>query len=180
MSMPPRLRKPLLIVHVFSSVGWAGAVVGFLALAVVGLASPDIALVRAVDLAAEAITRFAIVPLALASLLSGIVQSLGTPWGLLRHYWVLYRLALNIIAVVIVLLYSQTLDSFKALAAQPGASLAELRAPTFVLHATLALLVLLVATVLAVYKPRGMTRYGQRKQQEQRLQQREHRTALAR
>jgi hypothetical protein len=30
------------------------------------------------------------------------------------------------------------------------------------------LLLLLVATVLAVYKPRGMTRYGARKQHEQR------------
>jgi hypothetical protein len=36
------------------------------------------------------------------------------------------------------------------------------------LHAALALLVLLVATTLAVYKPRGMTPYGWRKQHEQR------------
>jgi membrane protein implicated in regulation of membrane protease activity len=41
-----------------------------------------------------------------------------------------------------------------------------------------ALLVLLVATVLAVYKPRGMTRYGRRKQQEERRRkQYEQRTA---
>jgi hypothetical protein len=31
-----------------------------------------------------------------------------------------------------------------------------------VLHAAAALLLLLVATTLAIYKPRGMTRYGQR------------------
>jgi hypothetical protein len=45
-------------------------------------------------------------------------------------------------------------------------------------HAALALLALLVATVLAVYKPRGMTRYGRRKQQEERRRkQYEQRTA---
>jgi hypothetical protein len=37
------------------------------------------------------------------------------------------------------------------------------------LHASLALVLLLVATVLAVFKPRGMTRYGQRRQREQRM-----------
>jgi len=44
-----------------------------------------------------------------------------------------------------------------------------------VLHAAAALLLLLVATVLAVYKPRGMTRYGQRKQHEHRAKRYEHR-----
>ncbi|MDP9202749.1 MAG: hypothetical protein M3P26_12560, partial [Gemmatimonadota bacterium] len=44
-----------------------------------------------------------------------------------------------------------------------------LRTPSVVLHSVLALLVLLVATTLAVYKPRGMTPYGRRKQHEQRM-----------
>lgn len=166
MTIPPRLRKPMLIVHVFSSVGWAGAVIAFLALALVGLTSQDIQTVRAVDLGAVSITRMAIVPLALASLLTGVVQSLGTRWGLLRHYWVLFKLLLNILAVAIVLLYSQTLETFRALAVDPGSDLGEVRAPTFVLHSVLALLLLLVATVLAVYKPRAMTPYGHRKQRE--------------
>jgi hypothetical protein len=36
------------------------------------------------------------------------------------------------------------------------------------LHAASALFLLLVATTLAVYKPRGLTPYGQRKQRDQR------------
>jgi hypothetical protein len=36
------------------------------------------------------------------------------------------------------------------------------------LHAVAALLLLLVATTLAIYKPRGMTQYGQRRQQQRR------------
>jgi hypothetical protein len=45
-----------------------------------------------------------------------------------------------------------------------------LRDPSPVLHAGGALFLLLVATTLAVYKPRGMTPYGQRKQFERRRQ----------
>ncbi len=48
-----------------------------------------------------------------------------------------------------------------------------------VANAGATLLVLLVTTVLAVYKPRGMTRYGQRKQHEQRRKQREQRPVPA-
>jgi hypothetical protein len=44
----------------------------------------------------------------------------------------------------------------------------ELRSPSAVLHSGLALSLLLLATVLAVYKPRGVTPYGQRNQHEQR------------
>jgi hypothetical protein len=49
-----------------------------------------------------------------------------------------------------------------------GADLLGLRNPSPVVHAGGALLLLLVAATLSVYKPRGMTRYGQRKQREQR------------
>jgi hypothetical protein len=53
-------------------------------------------------------------------------------------------------------------------AADPSADLAVVRNASPLLHAALALLVLLAATVLAVYKPQGLTPYGWRKQREQR------------
>jgi len=168
---PITVRKLALTVHVTSSVGWLGAVMAFLALAIVGLASQDTQTVRAVYLAAVPITWYVLVPLAVASLLTGLTSSLGTPWGLFRHYWVLFKLLLNVLATIVLLIYTQTVGAFADLAAKPGANLGELRAPTFLLHSTLALLVLLVATVLAVYKPRGLTRYGRRKQRDQRCQQ---------
>lgn len=149
--------------HVVSSVGWLGAVAVFLALAVVGFTSEDAQVVRAVYLAAEPIAWFVIVPLAFASLLTGIVQSLGTSWGLLRHYWVVIKLLIAVAATVILLAYTQTVGSFADLAAEPSADLVELRTPSFVLHSGAALLLLVIATVLAVYKPRGMTGYGQRR-----------------
>jgi hypothetical protein len=166
--MTPRARKLALTMHVTSSVGWLGAVVAFLALAVAGVTSDDAQLVRAVYLAAEPLTWLVIVPLALASLATGLVQSLGTPWGLFRHYWVVFKLAINVFATIVLLVYTQTVGALADVAADSGAGLDELRGPTFVLHSSVALVLLLAATVLAVYKPRGMTRYGRRKQDEQR------------
>jgi len=118
MTMTPRVRKFALTAHVTSSVGWLGAVAGFLALAVVGLASQDAQVVRAAYLVMEPVGWFVLVPLAFASLLTGLVQSLGTTWGLLRHYWVLFKLLINVFATFVLLMYMQTLDRFAAVAAE--------------------------------------------------------------
>jgi ABC-type anion transport system duplicated permease subunit len=88
MTLTPSLRKLTLTVHVMSSVGWFGAVAAFLALAVAALTSQDAQLVRSADLAMDLTAWFVIVPLCFASLLTGLVSSLGTHWGLFRHYWV--------------------------------------------------------------------------------------------
>jgi hypothetical protein len=171
MTMAPRLRKLALTAHVSASVGWLGAVAGFLGLAVAGLTSEDAQTVRAAYLTMELTGWFVLVPLAVASLLTGLVQALGTKWGLFRHYWVLAKLLINVFATIVLLLYTQTLNSLADVAAEPalsGDDLGVLRSPSPVLHAGAALLLLLVATTLAVYKPPGMTPYGQRKQHEQR------------
>jgi hypothetical protein len=168
MTMRPRARKLALTAHIASSAGWLGAIVVFLALAIAGLASEDAQMVRAVYLVAEPITWFALVPFAIASLLTGLISSLGTSWGLFRHYWVLFKLALNLFATVILLMHTQTVGHFAGVAAQPGTDLSELKSTTFVVHSSGGLLVLLAAMVLAVYKPRGRTPYGHRKQHERR------------
>jgi hypothetical protein len=165
-TMPPPLRRLALTAHVVSSVGWLGAIVAFLVLAIVGLTTQDAPKVRAVYLAAEPITWFVIVPFALASLLTGVVQGLGTTWGLVRHYWVLFKLVITVVATGVLLMYTETVAFFAGLAAQSDTDLGALRAPTFVLHSSAALILLLAATVLAVYKPSGRTAYGRRKQRE--------------
>ena len=164
--MSPRLRKTALTAHVTSSVGWLGAVAAFLALAVVGLTSKDPDTVRAVYLVAEPLTWFLLLPLAFGSLVTGLVQSLGTTWGLFRHYWVIFKLVINLFAATVLVLYTQTVSVLARVAAEPNADLRELQGPTFVLHSAAALLLLVTATFLAIYKPRGMTAYGRRKQRE--------------
>jgi hypothetical protein len=84
--MTPALRKLNLTAHVISSVGFLGGVASFLVLSMAGLTSQDAETVRGAYLAMNLIGQFIIVPLCLAALLTGIVQSLGTEWGLLRYY----------------------------------------------------------------------------------------------
>jgi len=163
MIMPARLRKFALIAHVTTTVGWLGAVAVFLALAVVGLTSHDAQTVRGAYLVMEPAAWLVLVPLAFASLLTGIVQSLGTEWGLFRHYWVLFKLLITVFATIVLLNYMETFTFMAGVAADPSADLGVVRNASPRLHAALALLVLLVATVLAVYKPRGVTRYGRRR-----------------
>jgi hypothetical protein len=170
MIMPPRLRKFMLAAHVASSVGLLGAIAGFLVLAVAGLTSRDAEIVRAAYPAMELIARFVIVPAAFAALLIGIVESLGTRWGLLRHYWILAKLALTVLATVVLLLQMELIRYMAGVAADMALSSADLYEAriSLVAHAGGGLLVLLVPLALSVYKPQGRTRYGWRKLQEQR------------
>jgi hypothetical protein len=167
MTMGPRLRKFVFTAHVVSSVGWIGAVIAYLALVGAALTSDDPQTVRAAMLAME-LTYFVLVPLAFAALLTGVVQSLGTTWGLFRHYWVIFKLLLTVLATTVLLLHMPTVTSLADVAAEADA--ADLPgAGGELFHAGLGLVVLLTTAILAVYKPRGMTRYGQRKQHELRL-----------
>ena len=169
MTMSPRLRRIVLTAHITASVGWLGAVAGFLALAVAGLTSQDAQMVRAAYLAMNLTARFVIVPMAFASLLTGLVQSLGTSWGLFRHYWVLVKLLLTVLATVVLLLQMEPIAYTAGAAGETTLSSTALREARYSLlaHAGGGLLVLLMATTMAVYKPRGMTRYGARRQDRQ-------------
>ncbi|WP_245262615.1 hypothetical protein [Ensifer sp. BR816] len=85
MTMPAALRKFTLVLHVISSVSSLGAVACFLALGLVGLVSTGGETAQSPYVAMDAIARLVIVPLVFASLLTGLVQALGTTWGLFRH-----------------------------------------------------------------------------------------------
>ncbi len=169
MIMPPRLRKVALAAHITLAVGWIGAVAGYIALDVAAATSQNAQTLRAAYLAMELIAWYVIVPLALASLLSGLIVSVGTKWGLFRHYWVLISLLLTIFATVILLAETQTISYFADRAADPTTSSDDLRVlGNTLVHSVGGTVVLLVILVLNMYKPRGMTQIGWRKQQEQR------------
>ena len=169
MNMTPAVRKFALTAHITFSVGWLGAVAGFLALAVAGLTSYDAQLVRGLYLAMGVTSWYAIVPLCLASLLTGLVMSLATKWGLFRHYWVTVKFLLTLVSTLILFGFMQTLSYIGVLAADTTMPIDELRklSQSPVIHSGGGLLVLLVNTTLSVYKPWGRTRYGLRKQHEQ-------------
>jgi hypothetical protein len=165
--MTPGLRKFVLIIHLVFSVGWIGAVIAYLVLGVSAATNRDPQTVRAAWIAMELMGWSAIVPLAIGSLLTGLVVSLGTAWGLFRYYWVLITFVLTTFSLVILLLHMPAVSSrANALRETAGTKLVD--AGGDLLHPSVGLLVLLVITVLNVYKPRGLTPYGWRKQREER------------
>ena len=182
MTMSPGLRKLALSIHLTLSVGWLGAVAAYMALDVAAASSQNAQTLRTAYLAMDSIARSVIVPLALASLITGLVMSLGTTWGLFRHYWVLISLLLTIVATVVLLVETQTIKHLADIAADPATSDDDLRAlPSTLVHSVGGSAILLVILVLNVYKPQGMTRYGWRKQNEEhsgRSKQNKQRTAL--
>ena len=155
MTMSRRWRRATLTAHVVSSVGWLGAIAASLVLAIAGLSGDD-ETARAAYPALEVVGWYALVPLSAASLVTGVVQGLTSKWGVLRHYWVVTKLLINLVAALVLLTYMQTLE---ALAATPDA-----RSASPVLHASGALLLLVVAAILSVSKPTGLTRYGWRRE----------------
>ncbi len=165
MAMTPALRKFALTAHITISLGWMGAVASFLALAIAGLISVEPRLVRAAYLAMDLIAWFLILPLCLAALATGLLQSLGTRWGLLQHYWTLVKLMLTAGATLLLFMHMTPITHMSARAAAtdlaPGDDYG-LRLQ-LISDAALALLVLLATATLGVYKPWGRTRYSLRR-----------------
>ncbi len=153
-------RKIALSAHATSSVGWFGAVVAFLALALIGLRGDGTdGLVRSAYIAMEAVGWFVIVPFSLASLATGLIQSLGTQWGVFRHYWVVSKLLITVGASLLIMLHMQVVSTVAQAASTGSLSVDHLRDPRMqlVADAGAASVVLLIAIVLSIFKPQGRT-----------------------
>jgi hypothetical protein len=168
--MSPGVRRLALVMHIVASVGWLGSVAVFLVLAAVGLTSGDDGLVRASYVSADVVTRLVIVPLCLVALVTGLVQSLGTAWGLFRNYWVIAKLVLTLLGTGLLFLHTGPIALMARVASTAGSDLADHRQlqVQLVADAAAAVVLLLVTTGLSVFKPRGVTPYGWRKQREER------------
>ena len=151
------MRKGVLVVHIVSAGAWIGidvvmGVVIFTAL----LAEDD----NTRALCYRALELFAVWPLFTTGqvcLASGIVLSIGTKWGPVRYWWVVIKLALNIVLTTLVLValrpgVIEAAEQGRRFAAGEPASLAvgDLIFPPIVSPTAL-----LIAFVLAVFKPWG-------------------------
>lgn len=167
MTFAPALRKLVLTIHITASVGWVGAVLAYLPLDIAAATSNDAATLRAAYVGMDLVARWALLPLAWAAFASGVIISLGTAWGLFRHYWVLVSLLLTALALLVLLSEARVIAAHAAVASDPAASDAAVVAlGNTLVHSIGGLVVLLLVLTLNVYKPRGLTRYGWRKQQE--------------
>lgn len=147
MELPPAQRKTALLLHVTSSVGWLGVTAGNLVLAVAAFDRP--VLYQALALLGD----YVVLPLSLLSSATGVLVSVGTRWGLVKHRWVLVKLV-STAAAVVATVFALRSGLHAAAAGESGAG-------TQVLVACCVSLVIYVAnTALSVFKPRGRTRWG--------------------
>lgn len=165
MLLAPRARKLVLSLHLVVSVGWIGAVLVYLALGWAAETGGDETTIRAAWRGMEITGWYVCVPLAIASLATGVAIALGTKWGLFRHYWVLVSLLLTSFCTAILVMHMPTVSATADVAeTAEGSALEALGGDLF--HPAVGLVLLLAVHVLNVYKPAGLTRHGWRRQRE--------------
>jgi hypothetical protein len=167
--MPRRLRKLVLTVHVVVSVGWIGIEAGLLALGLTGLYTRDPEVLRAAYLAIGIFGGIFLVPVSMSTLVTGVLLSVGTHWGLIRHYWVLVKFVLTVVLVAggILVLNQKLQEAAVKVSEVPLSTLtsADVGALQFQIIASVsvALLLLITATALSAYEPWGRKWFGRRK-----------------
>jgi hypothetical protein len=158
-----RARRAVLTLHVVVSVGWLGLDLGLLALGVTGLTTDDPETIRAAYLSMDVFADVLIIPISLTALLSGVVLSLGTHWGLVRHYWVLAKFVLTLIAAT-ASTFALRGSIAEAADRVSGVPLSEVDpgpvGVSLVFAPTVALTLYVIMTALSVYKPWGRTRWA--------------------
>lgn len=149
-----RARVALLTVHVATSVGWLGLDGALVALEVTGLGSGDPTERAGIAAAMGVLASWVLIPVVFTSLVSGLVLALSTPWGLVRHWWVLVKCAITVVLTGTGLLLM--LPRLDQIIAGDGAPV---RMQSLV-GRSVALVLLLVATWVSVAKPWGKTPHG--------------------
>jgi hypothetical protein len=159
--LSPRARKSWVVVHVVASVGWLALMLCLLTLGATALATDDAGTLRTAYRAMGMLGDALIVPLSLLTLLSGVVLSLGTPWGLFRYYWVAVKFWLTLAATVasIFALNARLHDAVHAVDRHPTGPIAAMHLGfvryNTVIVPTFALSLYLAMVVLSVFKPWG-------------------------
>ncbi|MFI6084522.1 DUF2269 domain-containing protein [Streptomyces sp. NPDC051217] len=148
-------RRALLVVHVAVSVSWLGLTLGLLTLGITAYTTGDSTLTDASYRAMNVFADWLLAPVVVVTLVSGLVLSLGTPWGLARYHWVWIKFWITLVtgaATVFALRpgIGQAADS----GGVPDISL--VAAPAVATGAYLFM------TVVSVLKPWGLTRRGRR------------------
>jgi hypothetical protein len=138
-----RAHRALLVAHILASVGWFGVAVTVAFCGLVGSSTDDLAFYEVIDA-----TLSLSIPLGLTAALTGVVLSVTTRWGLLRHWWVVAKEAITVAVIATdVLVVGPTMSR----AIDTGTP-TEIPGPIFAHCVVLAL-----ATALSVTKPRART-----------------------
>lgn len=151
------LRKLNLTAHVSTSLSWLGAVIVFTVLAITALNSIDVQISKASIIALKICTWYVILPLCIASFLTGIIQALGTKWGLLKHYWIIVKLILTVISTLLLMLHIQPIDTIAntAINSQNTFDFSTVELVNLISKSGAAIIALLIITTISIYKPWG-------------------------
>lgn len=153
--LKPPVRRALLVVHVAVSVSWLGLTLGLLTLGITAYTTGDPTLTEASYRAMKVFSDWLLVPVVVTTLVSGLVLSLGTPWGLARHRWVWIKFWITLVT-----------GAATVFALRPGivhaASSGGVPDSSLVAAPSVATAAYLFMTVISVLKPWGLTRRGRR------------------
>lgn len=161
-TMSSSLRKWVLVAHVATSVGAAGAVAAFLALSIAGSVTINSSLAQACFAANAAIAQYVILPLVVSAIVIGILQALTTPWGLIRHYWILVKLYMTIAIWLVLLIQLKNISDLAIALLAGNNAIQEMGSlkQSQLIHAVAGLASLVAIVAISVVKPRGLTAYG--------------------
>lgn len=163
--LPQPARRLVLTLHVVSAGAWIGIDVMVAVLVAVGMTTADPA---AAALAYQVLGSYVVGPMLVSALVclgTGVALGLFTRWGLMRYWWVLVKLVLNL-ALCAAILFAlrpgmpEVLEHGRALAA--GAAPAAGAVSQMVYPPAVSLAALTLATWIAVAKPWGRVRRRRR------------------
>ena len=143
-----RPHKIAFTAHILAAVGWFGIAIAVAFCAIAAAVTSDEALSLALYRTLETLPWLSI-PAGITAVVTGSLLGLGTPYGLIRHWWVVAKI---IIAVAVIVTDVLIVVAVAHDAAVTGHAQPPLYGSTIAHVVTLA-----AATVLSVFKPWGRT-----------------------
>lgn len=165
--LSPGKRKLWVMLHVGLSVSWLGIAVSMVVLSAVGYTTENAGLRHGAYELMHVFDLFIVIPTMMLSILTGLVVSLGSKWGLVKHWWVLLKLVIALSIPAVAIVESQWVQELAARtadpAAEPGGTGLTLLICMIAFSAAL-----WTATYLSVFKPGGKTRWGKKNTERER------------
>ncbi|WP_171139271.1 DUF2269 domain-containing protein [Streptomyces sp. S3(2020)] len=151
-------RRASLVVHVTASAGWLGLTLGLLALGITAATTGSAVTVEASVRTMKLFADWLLLPLAFLTLLSGLLLSVGTRWGLARHRWVWTKFWLTLATTTATVLALRPAVNSAVAAVAAGGPLPD--AGDVLFGPIVSLSAYVFMTVISVLKPWGLTRRG--------------------
>ena len=144
-----------MVLHIVTSVALLGEVWALVALNIYATVAADGELAHSAYRLMEVLVFAGGIPLSMTALIAGVTFALGTHWGLLRHHWIVAKLLLLVAVIVCGMFLFQPAPMADATATGTVSATEQWRQVAVVVFQ---LVMLVSATVLSVFKPKGRMR----------------------